>query len=74
MDEHDEKKVQAETGLDAFEKRASEPNAGLLTEIWLLIAHNKKWWLIPVILMLLAIGVLVILGSSAAATFIYPLF
>ncbi len=73
MDEH-KNKTQDSAGSNEFEQKASERNAGLLTEIWLLIAHNKKWWLIPVILMLLAIGVLVILGSSAAATFIYPLF
>jgi hypothetical protein len=57
-----------------FASQAERGNAGLLREIWDLIAHNKKWWLIPVIIVLLAIGVLILLGSSAAAPFIYPLF
>lgn len=57
-----------------FEEEARQGNPGLVRELWDLIRHNKKWWLVPVVLVLLAIGVLVILGSSAAATFIYPLF
>lgn len=60
--------------LREFEEQARQGNPGLVREMWDLIRHNKKWWLIPVILALLAIGVLVVLGTTAAATFIYPLF
>lgn len=42
--------------------------------MWELIRHNKKWWLAPIILALLAIGVLAVLGSSSLAPFLYPLF
>ncbi len=59
---------------ESFEEQARAGNPGLMREMWDLIRHNKKWWLIPVVLVLLVIGVLVILGSTAAATFIYPLF
>jgi hypothetical protein len=38
------------------------------------MAHNKKWWLTPVIVLLLLLGVLVVLGTSGAAPFIYTLF
>lgn len=51
-----------------------EQNVGLLRELVELIMHNKKWWLVPVILALLIIGLLAVLGSSALAPFIYPLF
>ena len=62
------------TSADDFESQAQRQNPGLVREIWGLIRYNKKWWLLPVIGMLLLIGVLVLLGSSAAAPFIYPFF
>jgi len=49
-------------------------NVGLARELVELIMHNKKWWLAPIILALLVIGALAVLGSSALAPFIYPLF
>ncbi|MFO0829112.1 MAG: DUF5989 family protein [Phycisphaerales bacterium] len=57
-----------------FEQKAQRQNAGLFAELLDLLLHNKKWWLIPIILVLLAIGILVLIGSTAAAPFIYPLF
>ena len=35
---------------------------------------NKKWWLGPIVLALLALGGLLLLTSTAAAPFIYTLF
>lgn len=51
-----------------------EQNVGLVRELCELILHNKKWWLVPILIVLLVIGVLAALGSSALAPFIYPLF
>ena len=47
---------------------------GLLREFGDFLLHNKKWWLTPIILTLLLVGVLVVLGGTAAAPFIYTLF
>lgn len=49
-------------------------NVGLVRELAELILHNKKWWLVPVIVVLLVIGLLVVLGSTALAPYLYPLF
>jgi len=57
-----------------FEKSGDEKDAGLFGEFIGLMKHNKKYWLIPLILILVLLGVLVILGSTAAAPFIYTLF
>jgi hypothetical protein len=51
-----------------------EKRAGLLTEFWLFVTHNKKWWLVPILLIILALGALVLLAGSGAAPFIYTLF
>ena len=57
--------------FDEIEKGA---NRGLLEELWKMLMENKKYWMIPIILTLLLFGLLVILGSSSSAPFIYTLF
>ena len=42
---------------DEFSRMASEKRPGLIAEFWEFFKHNKKWWLIPiVVVMLLAVG------------------
>jgi hypothetical protein len=57
-----------------FERAGEEAQRGLLSEIWLMLKNNRKYWMIPLIAGLLIFGLLVILGGSAAAPFIYTLF
>ena len=57
-----------------FAQRATETRPGLFVELWEFLRHNKKWWLTPIILVLLLIGALILLAGTAAAPFIYPLF
>lgn len=58
-----------------FEKAAQEtPGGALLVELWDLLRHNKKWWLLPVLVVTLLLGLLVFLSGTAAAPFIYTLF
>ena len=57
-----------------FARRASEKQSGFMKEFWLFLRGNKKWWLTPIIAILLILGVLVVLGGTAAAPFIYTLF
>ncbi|MFY9625982.1 MAG: DUF5989 family protein [Rhodoplanes sp.] len=46
-----------------------------LSELWSFLRARKKFWLTPIILMLLLLGGLVVLSSgSAVAPFIYTLF
>lgn len=58
----------------AFEREALAGRTSLLGEFWQFILHNKKWWLIPIAIVLFLFGVLMLLGSTAAAPFIYTLF
>jgi hypothetical protein len=57
-----------------FAQQAAEADTSLLAELWDFLVHNKKWWLLPIFIVLALVGVLVLLSSSAAAPFIYPLF
>jgi hypothetical protein len=47
----------------------------LLKEIWLLMRERKKYWLLPIIIVMLMLGGLLVLAKgSAIAPFIYTLF
>jgi hypothetical protein len=46
-----------------------------LKELWTFMRVRKKFWLAPIILMMLILGVLLVLAQgSAVAPFIYTLF
>ncbi|KPA09036.1 conserved hypothetical protein, membrane or secreted [Candidatus Magnetomorum sp. HK-1] len=46
-----------------------------LTDLWLFMKDRKKFWLAPVITILILFGFLIVFGSSSAiAPFIYTLF
>jgi len=46
-----------------------------LKDLWGFLSERKKFWLLPVIVVLLLFGILIVLTSgSAIAPFIYTLF
>ena len=57
-----------------FEAEAEAARPGLLAELWEFMATNKKWWLTPIVLVLLLVGALILMSGSAAAPFVYTLF
>jgi Family of unknown function (DUF5989) len=57
-----------------FIKQAETRQGNLVTEFWDFLKDNKKWWLAPIIISILGLGLLVLLGGTAAAPFIYTLF
>jgi len=47
----------------------------LISDLWAFMRERKKFWLIPIILVMLALGgVIVLTQGSAIAPFIYTLF
>ena len=49
--------------------------AGFISEFWQFLRVRKKWWLLPLILVMLAVGVLIAFAQgSALAPFIYTIF
>jgi hypothetical protein len=57
-----------------FDQQVSASRRSLPAEFWDYLSHNKKWWLLPILVVFVLFGVLMFLGSSAVAPFIYPLF
>ena len=58
-----------------FENEAKTvQRTGMVSEFWYFLSHTKKWWLLPIVMVLLIFGGLVFLSGTAAAPFIYTLF
>ncbi len=57
-----------------FRRLAEEKSPGLAAEFLDFLLHNKKWWLIPILVFLLILGLLILLSGTGAAPFIYTLF
>ena len=57
-------------------KQAAEQDkkTGLVGEFVYFLKTSKKWWLLPLLVILGAFGLLVFLSGTAAAPFIYTLF
>jgi hypothetical protein len=48
---------------------------GFLAELWMFLRVRKKFWLLPIIVMMVIFGGLVVLSQgSAVAPFIYTIF
>jgi hypothetical protein len=57
-----------------FQREANAGRTSLAREFMLFLSHNKKWWLLPILLTFVFFGLLLALGGTAAAPFIYTLF
>jgi len=48
---------------------------GILKEFWQFLRVRKKWWLAPIVILLVLFGLLIVFAqSSVLAPFIYTLF
>jgi hypothetical protein len=57
-----------------FEKAGEDKQLTLAQEFLVFVAENKKWWLVPILLVLALFALVIALGSRGAAPFIYTLF
>jgi hypothetical protein len=49
--------------------------ARVFSEFWLFLRQEKKYWLVPIVLVFVLFGILIVFSqSSAVAPFIYSLF
>lgn len=48
---------------------------GIARELWSFLRVRKKWWLLPIILVLMVVGLLLVIAQgSVLAPFIYTVF
>ena len=59
---------------DEFLNAAKQDERGLVSEFVMFMAENKMWWLPPILVVFALLGVLLVLGATGVAPFIYTLF
>ena len=58
-----------------FEQAAAgKDRGGFFAELWGFLKSNKKWWLLPILVTFLILGLLILISSTGLAPFIYTLF
>jgi len=57
------------------QKKGNSGKIGILKEFWEFLKYKKLWWMTPIILLMLLLGMLIIFAEgSAVAPFIYAIF
>ena len=65
---------QTENPEPDFESQSQSKPPGVFAEFADFLIHNKKWWLTPIIMVLLVFSLFIILTNTAIGPFIYALF
>ena len=61
--------------MEDFQKLAkTEQQGSILSEFWHFLGQSKKWWLLPILVVVFGFALLVLFSGTAAAPFIYTLF
>ena len=55
-----------------FEKAAEEGRLSLAAEFWMFLKENKKWWLLPIIVVFGLIAFFAWAMGTGIAPFLYP--
>ena len=58
---------------DNFAEQAEQASPGLIAEFWDFLIHNKKWWITPIVVVLLIMTAFVVLSGTPIAPFIYTI-
>ncbi len=57
-----------------FERAAEEDRISIFAEFWYFLRENKKWWMLPILLVIAAVGLLVAVSATGLLPFIYAIF
>jgi Family of unknown function (DUF5989) len=57
-----------------FEEESARARPTLVAELWDFLRTNKRFWMLPIFVVFAFFGLLMLVGGTAAAPFIYSLF
>jgi len=57
-----------------FQQEARQPRTGLVRELRDYVRLSGKWWLLPILIVLLAVGLTVLASTTSLAPLFYVLF
>jgi hypothetical protein len=66
--------VPSEAGKSRFEAAAERSQPSSLRQLGRFLVHNKKWWMIPMLLVIALVGALLLTSGTVVAPFVYTLF
>ena len=62
-------------GCNSLSRRITMPNQSIISEFLEFLKFRKRYWLLPIVLVLVCLGALIVFTeTSAVAPFIYALF
>lgn len=59
---------------DDFARQVEGKSPNMFAEFWGMLRHNKKWWLTPLVLAAVLLGVFMLLFGTPLSPLIYTLF
>ncbi len=59
---------------EEFESLAQQPPSGLVRDFIDFLRTNKRWWLAPLLVVLVILSVMIMVTNTAVGPFIYVLF
>jgi hypothetical protein len=74
MKADDRNRSKSNRNADDFQREADRAPAGLISEFVDFVLHNKKWWMIPIVIVLLVLGLIVALQASGIGWALYTVF
>lgn len=57
-----------------FAEESAQTRPTLVAELWDFLRTNKRFWMLPIFVVFAFFGLLMLVGGTAAAPFIYSLF
>ena len=57
-----------------FEEEAAGRQRGMLAECWHYLRESEKWWLLPIVVVFVVLGLIAVLASTGAGPLLYALF
>ena len=54
-----------------FQSESQRSRSGFFAELWGFLKHNKKWWLLPILIVIGLVGALAAFSATGAGPFIY---
>ncbi len=65
---------QKKSDEEQFLEASGQGDRGLIGEFIGFMAENKAWWMAPILIVLLLVGVVLVLGTTAIGPFLYSFF
>ena len=63
-----------DTEAQSFEEATRDAKVGLISDFLSFMGENKKWWLVPFLVVFGVLGVALALMVTGAAPFLYTMF